>query len=130
MDNIYRFACKELDDLDRRAEEKGGMTLQDFQYADMLNHLKKTMKINKQMDEAEGDGYSNRMYWDVPYYGNSYARGRNVRRDSMGRYSRSDGYSGHPDSRETMEYLRMAMDNAPDDDTRQKIERLMSGMNG
>ena len=63
--------------------------------------------------------------------GGSYARdgrgrGSNARRDSMGRYSsRMDGYSRHGD---VVESLREVMEEAPDDRTRQEIQRLIEKM--
>jgi len=68
--------------------------------------------------------------------GNSYARGRrNARRDSMGRYSR-DGYRGNSYERgysrdgkeEYIEHLREMMDTAPDEQTRQSIQRMIQQM--
>ena len=59
--------------------------------------------------------------------GGSYARGRgrNARRDAMGRYS-SEGYSrAEDDFRADLEEL-MAM--APNDQIRQKMQRIMSDM--
>ena len=65
----------------------------------------------------------------------SYARGRYAKRDSMGRYSREgsyrDGrYRGY--SREgKMEYvegLRDMMANAPDEQTRQELKRMIDNM--
>lgn len=63
--------------------------------------------------------------------GGSYARdgrgrGSNARRDSMGRYSsRMDGYSRHGD---VVESLRDVMEEAPDERTRQEIQRLIEKM--
>jgi len=67
--------------------------------------------------------------------GNSYARGRgrNAKRDSMGRYSRDgrsyrmDGYS-RDGKQEYIEQLRDMMDEAPDEQTRKSIERMISQM--
>ena len=68
--------------------------------------------------------------------GGSYARGggrgrgQNARRDSMGRYasassrySREGGYSRHGE--DMVEELRMLMEEAPDEQTRKEIERLV-----
>lgn len=57
--------------------------------------------------------------------GSSYARGRgrNARRDSMGRYS-SDGYS-MGGSEELVEELRDLMQDAPDDRTRQEFQKFI-----
>lgn len=51
----------------------------------------------------------------------SYARGRrgNVRRDSMGRYSRSGDFT---------EELEMLMEKAPDERTKEEIRKLMERM--
>lgn len=65
--------------------------------------------------------------------GGSYARGRgrNARRDSLGRYSRNsyrsgmNGYS-RAEKNEYIESLRDMADNAPDDQTKQSIMRMIS----
>lgn len=79
----------------------------------------------------EGDEYSNMYYGedDGSYArgdnrgeNRSYARGRgrNARRDSMGRYSRAnDGM---------IEKLRMMMQEAPDQQTRQEFQRFIQKM--
>lgn len=61
-------------------------------------------------------------------YGGSYARGRgrNARRDSMGRYSREGGYSRAEDDFR-ME-LQELMQDAPNEQIRQKMQRIMSEM--
>lgn len=56
-------------------------------------------------------------------YRGSYARGRNARRDSMGRYS-SEGYSRHS----LGDKLRELMEDAPDERTRMEIKRLADSM--
>ena len=78
--NLYEFVCDELKELDDKAR-KGDVSLQDVQYADMLEHYKKSKLTS---DAMEGSGYSGASYAD-DYSG---ARGRmNAPRDSMGRYS-------------------------------------------
>lgn len=59
------------------------------------------------------------------YEGGSYARGRgrNARRDSMGRYSSEMGYSGDP--AEMADQLREIMEQAPDENIRRGVERLL-----
>lgn len=58
--------------------------------------------------------------------GGSYARGRgrNARRDSMGRYSREGGYSRAAD--DMVRELRELMQDAPDDRTRQEFQRFIN----
>ena len=94
-------------------------------------------------DEEEG-GYSEegRSYRGGYGYdgGTSMARGRgqNARRDSMGRYSRDDGMRGgrsyrdgysRGDARsEYIDHLHEMMENAPDENTRQSIKRMIDQM--
>lgn len=88
--------------------------------------------------ESYDDGYGRSMRGS--YDGcMSYARGRrNARRDSMGRYSR-DGrsYRGNSYERgysrdgkeEYKEQLMDMMDNAPSEEVRQSIKRMLDSMN-
>ena len=74
------------------------------------------------------------------YDGMSYARGRrNARRDSMGRYSREyrdsyddgrsmRGYSRADSKEDYKNQLRMMMEDAPDENTRQNIKRMIDSM--
>jgi len=87
--------------------------------------------------EGYSNGYSNGYYPRYPYYmydgemGNSYARGRgaNAKRDSMGRYSRDDGYSMNDGySRDTKEELRMMMDRAKDEREREALRKAYDSM--
>ena len=76
--------------------------------------------------------------YEGSYDGNmSYARGRgrNARRDSMGRYASNGGgsyrsYRGYSrdGKEEYMEQLRGMMEDAPDDQTRQSIQRMIQQM--
>ena len=67
---------------------------------------------------SSNDGYSRRG-------GGSYARGRgrNARRDSMGRYSSTGDYSR--DAEDMVDQLRELMEDAPDDRTRQEFQRFI-----
>lgn len=83
--------------------------------------------------EEEG-GYSSRMSYGMDPMGRdvepgrdmSYARGRrNAPRDSMGRYSGEMGYSRHGDP---ADQLRELMEQAPDEQTRRDLERVLHRM--
>ena len=87
--------------------------------------------------ESYDDGYGRSMRGSYDG-GMSYARGRrNARRDSMGRYSR-DGrsYRGNSYERgysrdgkeEYKEQLMDMMDNAPSEEVRQNIKRMLDSM--
>lgn len=102
-----------------------------------------TMKLSsavknlcKIIDGEEGDGYSSRGYvYGMDHsvepgrdmsYRSSYARGRRVApRDAMGRYSGEMGYSRHGDA---ADMLREVIEQAPDEQTRRELERIMQKM--
>lgn len=82
MHKLIDYICDEMEQLEKKAEKNGKLSMQELQYADTLAHLKKNvLTADAMMGEDE---YSN--------MDGSYARGRgsNARRDSMGRYSRDD----------------------------------------
>jgi len=83
-------------------------------------------------DEMSFAGPSYARSGRMDYSGNSYARGRrNARRDSMGRYSRDGrmgGYSRADGKEEYLEHLRDMMEDAPDEQTRQDIKRMITKM--
>ena len=129
-DSFFDFVCHELEELDEKAKaDKVSMT--DVQYADMLEHYKKSYLTNEAM---EGEGYSNRGY--MPYYGGmSYAGRMNAKRDSMGRYSREGrdysrnrgGYSYAEDMEQTREEMRELAQKMPEEH-RRKIERALDDL--
>ena len=84
MHKLIDYVCDEMEELERKAEKGGKLSMSELQYADTLAHLKKNiLTADAMMGEDE---YSNT--------DGSYARGRgsNARRDSMGRYSREGSY--------------------------------------
>ena len=132
MDKIKELheLCETLTESIAEANERiraagGKLTAGDVDYVDKLTHALKSVKASVAMMEDEDEGYSGH----YPYMGNygsyrdgSYARGRrNAPRDSMGRYSGERGYSraGLADE------LRGLMHDAPDERTRQEIQRMI-----
>lgn len=111
-----------------------------LQYIDTLAHAAKNIA---KICESEEDGeyssrgmsramrpvvFDGRSYdGDASYGGEAYARGRrNARRDSMGRYSREEGYSrGTWDMVDQIEDL---IREAPDEQTRQELQRIAGKM--
>ena len=130
MDKLIEYVCDELKELEKKADKDGKLSMAEIQYADTLAHMKKNLLKGDEMYE---DGYSMarddmRSYRGRSYEGGeSYARGRgrNARRDSMGRYS-SEGYSRDGD--EFMDELHELMQSAPNDRVRQKLKGIMSEM--
>lgn len=104
-----------------------------------------TMYKLEKMDGMGDDGYSLDGYSGDRSYDNSYARGRgrNARRDSMGRYARdgystdgsydnsydgSYGYSGHNKEDVKME-IQNLMNDAKDPQLKQMMQRWMNELN-
>lgn len=132
MHKLIEYICDEMEQLERKADKEGKLSMSEMQYADMLAHLKKNILTSDAMMDAE-DEYSNES-------GNSYARGdrrgrgRNARRDSMGRYSRESmndnrdgsyerGYSRADAKENLMMELRELEQDAGDEETRYMIKK-------
>ena len=142
MHKLIEFICDELDDLERKAERGGKLSMTEVQYMDTLAHAKKNLLNSEEMMEG---GYSMDRYsgdYSGEYSRDGYSerrgRGRNARRDSMGRYSRDrysrdrysrdgysmdDGYSMEGDFKTDLEEL---MEYAPNDQVKQKLKAIMA----
>ena len=97
-----------------RKIKNGGRNDGDLDTMEKLTHTLASVK--KIMAFMEDDGYSGYYPMDGSYrtmYRGSYARG--PRRDSMGRYSRND----------LADKMRELMHDAPDDRTRQEMQRMV-----
>ena len=145
LDGILKLADKELEAIINNGK---------FRSREEIDSVYKLIDIAKDVneiwcmeDDMGGDSYDDgisyrggRPYrggsYDGSYDGGSYARGRgrNARRDSMGRYSRDyrggsyRGYSRDGDKQEYIEDLRSMMNSSPDEQTRQSIQRMISQM--
>lgn len=129
MDKICKYIDKELDELENKVAMGGKLSRADIEDGKNMAKFKTAILTNKAMEE---EGYSGD--WDEPMnrmsnrggMSNARGRGSNARRDSMGRYSREDGYSrAENDFRERLED---AIDSAPDEHKRKKLERILNEM--
>lgn len=131
LDGILKLVGNELE-----AVKNNGK----FRSRDEIDSVYKLIDIVKDiyciedMEEDEGSSYG---YYPRSYNDGSYARGRrNARRDSMGRYSREGSYRddrmmrGYSrDGREEyIDTLRSMMEDAPDEQTRQSMKRMIDSM--
>ena len=150
MHKLIDYICDELEELERKAEKEGKLSMAEIQYGDMLAHFKKNLlKSEEMMGEEEeysmaGGSYAMgddrggmngraRMGGRSMRGGNSYryegegsyarGRGRNAKRDAMGRYSSRGGYSMAGD--EMIDELRDMMQDAPDEQTRMEFQRFI-----
>lgn len=124
--DLKEMLCEELEEYG----SKDNLDVGGLEIVDKLAHaIKNIDKIIEAYEESEyssegsyargrNGGRNNR----DTYRSYARGRGRNARRDSMGRYSREDGYS--MDGEEIVEEIRGLMQSAPDEYTRKELEKL------
>jgi hypothetical protein len=103
MHKIKEMLMNEIYEYEEKAKKSGGSV--STQELDRIHKLTDTIKNIDKIEMLEDGGYSEdtdfmgegRMYGTSYDGGSSYARGRgrNARRDSMGRYSRDSGTGGN-----------------------------------
>lgn len=108
--SLYEFVCAELEDLDRKAQA-GKIEMRDIEYADMLEHYKKSKLTNHAM---EGKGFSGR----GSYGGYDMSSYDDQPRDGMGRFRAS--YADHSLADE----LRRRAGMERDEVSRREMERM------
>lgn len=132
-EKIKEMLCEELETI----AKKGELTAGSLDTVDKLTHAIKSIETIIAMNEYNDDGYSNRGSYEsrngssnARRYtrdgsmdgGNSYAGYGNVRRDSMGRYSRDEA------NEEIINRLHEVMNDAPNEQTKQEIRKLINKM--
>lgn len=152
LDGILKLVDNELEAINKNGKFRSREEIDSvYKLVDIAKDIMCVQEIEDGMDEMSYDGSmsyerrggsyergrSNRGgSYEGSYEGGSYARGRrNARRDSMGRYSREysregsyrRGYS-RDGKEEYVEQLRDLMENAPDDQTRQSVQRMIQQM--
>lgn len=126
LEELREILCVELD----KFAKSGDVTANTL---DKIHKLTDTIKnIDKIQMLEDGDGYSGDWMGDDRMYGASNARGRrgNVKRDSMGRYSRDtergmrDGYSREDAKEQMLDKIGEMMENA-DPKEREALKECM-----
>lgn len=127
-EKIKEMLCEELETI----AKKGELTAGSLDTVDKLTHAIKSLETIMAMNEYSEDGYSNRGSYDGNADGNSYARRYtrggsyarygNVKRDNMGRYSRDEA------NEEIINRLHEVMNDAPNEQTKQEIRKLINKM--
>lgn len=133
MEELREMLCEELNEITK----KGEIDERTLDQIDKLTHSIKSIDAITAMEESEkygrryGEGSYERSYGEGSYsryndgYGDSYGeysargRGRNARRDSMGRYASDDAW---------MNKLKEMERSAPDEQTRKEIKAFISRM--
>ena len=139
MDKLCKYIDKELDELENKVGMGGKLSRADIEDGKNLAKFKMALLTNEAMGDEYSEyngGMSNRGSYEGGSYrgnrgGSSYARGRNARRDSRGRYSSEysrDDYSRAEAEDEFRDRLEEAMQSAPDEHKRKKLERMINEM--
>lgn len=127
MHDLYKLKDMLVEEI-KEFGRKGELTAGSLETVDTLAHAVKN--LDKVIECEEDEEYSGD-YRDSSYYGDgmssngrSYARGRgrNARRDSMGRYS--SRYSRDGDMRSRLESLMMDAD----EETKRDLQRIVDRM--
>lgn len=125
MHKLCEYIDKELEELEHKADVGQKLSAGEIQYGDMLAHFK-SLLTNDAMEGYDEYSNDNRAMRDNrsmrSMRGNSMARGRtgNVRRDSMGRYSRDDALDDMVDELEEL------MEKAPDEQTKKEFRKFIN----
>lgn len=119
MHKLIDYICDELEELERKTEKDGKLSMTEVQYMDLLAHAKKNLLKGEEMMD---NSYSMDR--------RSMASRRNDRRrDSMGRYSGEDHRRSYYNDRSyadnVIQSIRDMMDSLPAD-TRRDAQRLVN----
>ena len=144
MNELYKLKemlCKELEEYGSKGELTGGT----LEVVDKLAHALKNLDKIIEAKEMDYEGSYNGSYDDgmggtrgrgrsymggsMASDGGSYARGRgrNARRDSMGRYSSRGGYSREGENEQYIQQLEEMMQDVPQG-ARQHIQKAIQEM--
>lgn len=127
--------ANEITEANKEIKKSGGdLNSGDIEMIDKLTHAMKSLVTTCAMLEADGDdGYSGDYMPMGPVYGRRGGRmdGRNGYSGNYGGYARTESrYSrnGYSHAGNWNDQLRMMMDEAPDEQTRMDIKKLMDRM--
>lgn len=144
MHELYELKEKLCKELKKYGNKE--LTKESLELVDKLSHATKNLdKIIEKYEEEENGSYesynsygsydgsyrngnrSGRGSYNNGYNNGSYARGRgrNAKRDSMGRYASDSGYSQHGNM---VEELREMMMDAPNEEIRREYEKIINRM--
>ena len=134
IENLRDMLCEELD----KIAMKGELTAGSLETIDKLTHSIKSIDTIVAMEDA---GYSNDGSYDGSYDDGSYddysyarGRGRNARRDSMGRYSRANRRGGYrdrysrDDKEDMVEQIEEMMKEASDPSVKEALKKALHSM--
>lgn len=90
MDKLMEYICDELEELERKADKEGKLSMAEIEYVDKLAHIKKSLLTAEEMwedseySEAGGSSYAGRESGQSRRGGSSYRGGRSYARGGQG----------------------------------------------
>lgn len=133
IDQIYEMkeaVAYEIGEANKRIEQSGGkLSKEDLDIVDKLSHAMKSLVTTCAMLEAEEEGYSSDYMPGQSYRGRERRDGYSGEGYSGRRYNRESRNSyGYSRTGDMNDRLRQMMDEAPDENTRMVIRKLMNNM--
>ena len=131
MHKLMQYLCDELEELERKAEKDGKLSMAEVQYMDTLAHTKKNLlKADELWEESEysmEDPYARRGSYSYARGGRGGSRRGGNRGGNRGanQYGSYD-MGGYSRANDMADQLRDMMQDAPDEKTRQEIQRLVN----
>lgn len=122
-EDVLSMTHDEIDNIAKKDELDDKSLEYLYKLVDIAKDIETIMAMH---DYSDDDGYSNRMYPYYMYDGDMDMRGNSYRkRDSMGRYSRTGGYSRGSEMRMRLEQM---MNDATTDHEREAIRSALERM--
>lgn len=136
LEGLLKLADREFGKMEQNGEFRNKDEIETvYKLIDIVKDVYCIWDYENNMQMGDYSEYS--QYPNDYAYDNSYARG-NVKRNSMGQYSRDGMMNGYPSRRmnysrgdakeEFINQLRDLMGDAPDDRTREHIQRMIHDM--
>lgn len=142
MHKLMEYICNELEELERKADKEGKLSMAEIEYADKLAHIKKSLLSAEEMwEDSEYSMAGGGSYRRGSYAGGGQGSGRGGSSGGGGSYARGgrrgggrrgggnqygsyamEGYSRGEDFRMELEEL---IEDAPNEHVKQKMRELM-----
>jgi hypothetical protein len=127
------YICEELDDLERKADKDGKLSMAEIEYGDKLAHFKKNLLSSEEMwdnkQSMAGGSYEGGGSYDGSYArnrgGRSYARGNRSGRRGANQYGSYNSPMYSQSTEDMVESLRDIMQEAPDERTRMEFDQFI-----
>lgn len=123
MHKLIDYIDREMREYESEVARGGELSAKDLECLKDLAKTKTAILTNEAMEEDNRYSYN---YDGMNGTSRARGRGRNARRDAMGRYSSDYSYDNAKD--DMMRELREIVQKAPDETTKRKVEKFIEEM--